>query len=190
MICFVPKEYLFSGEIIAWHNFPCRQALNDFVRIGYISLCSSHSSVRFQYPQTIPWINSRAEYQIVSNISPNICIAAYKCDLLAVRQAIKEVPHPSQELLNKAAVEALRGRHLDIFRYMLQNGVSVTGDIVTSAACQAQSSKGFQIMYDHGWEIKQISVAVTPIYVMCILLNGRQPWNSVSDRLQVSKHKQ
>ncbi|KAK6197778.1 hypothetical protein LQW54_010550 [Pestalotiopsis sp. IQ-011] len=109
----------------------------------------------------------------MSDISPNISMAAYEGDLLAVRRAIEAVPPLSQELLDRAATEALRGRHLDIFRYLLENGVSDTSDIVTSAACRARSSEVFQIMYDHGWQAEQINVAMISIHVMSTNMHSR-----------------
>jgi hypothetical protein len=87
-------------------------------------------------------------------------------DLLAVQQAVESDPPPSQADLDSAAAWAIRAHHLDIVRYLLNNGVSITNCGVQSATCHAKSLEIFQIMYDHGWKAEQINDTLDRIEFM------------------------
>lgn len=64
-----------------------------------------------------------------------------------------------QGALNSAAYAAAVGKHPSILKYLLENGVSVTGDrtALVPGALRSRDLGILEVMHEHGWEAEQIN---------------------------------
>lgn len=102
-------------------------------------------------------------------------IAINEGNLPVVQQAVEATPPPPEDVLELAAAAAIREHRLDIFRYLLEKGVSATSGRVVYGACRAKILEIFQIMFDHGWQAEHINAAMVHIQFMLVFSTIPKP---------------
>ncbi|KAI0170429.1 ankyrin repeat-containing domain protein [Pestalotiopsis sp. NC0098] len=100
-------------------------------------------------------------------------IAINEGNLPVVQRAVEAAPPPPEDVLELAAAAAIREHRLDIFRYLLEKGVSATSGRVVYGACRAKILEIFQIMFDHGWQAEHINADMVHIQFMSPAMSSR-----------------
>ena len=88
--------------------------------------------------------------------------ASQRGDVDAVQAALDANPPPTQAERLSAALDAARGPHVEVFKLLLQNGVSVVEGVMVPSALQSSDPTAIlQVMYDHGWDKSHINCTMS-----------------------------
>ena len=93
--------------------------------------------------------------------------ASQSGDFKAAQAALDANPPPTQAERLSAALDAARGPHVEVFKLLLDNGVSVIeGNMVPSAFASSNPIAILQVMYDQGWDKNHINHTMSNVLPM------------------------